>query len=190
MSRKGNLTTISTLDLEDELENLCGELDNPNVNKEEVEAQIKEFCDRLYPDPQATLLCPDGKLRTGGERFYFLFAKRWRSSGDYIDYVIERDRVFVRIAETSARKHRENLKDLNRKRWNKNSRDMQMAREFLRLKSTSDVSDTKLKWRIGRRHNLGRSASNDAINKGLQLLDGSCASTGKATKVASPKAAR
>jgi hypothetical protein len=176
MSRKGNLTSISILALEDELKKLCAELGDPELTKKKAKAtenRIKEICDALYSDlDSAVLISPDGKRVTAGEHFYHLFAKRTRSSQDFIDYVTERDHVWARVWGQSARKHRKNVQDLNRKRWNNNSRNMELAREFLRLQPTSDVSGTDLKARIGlRRYGLSRSASNDAINKGLRLLD-------------------
>jgi hypothetical protein len=171
MPRKSGLTTISILSFGDELMDLCHSLDNPTTEEEvvKVEARIKELCERLYPDSDSTLFGPGGKLVTANERFLALFAKRYRSSQDFIDYVTERDRILARAAEQSAHKHRENLQNLSSQRWNHDSRNMQMAREFRTRKKSSHLKDSRLKEMIGRKYHLKRSASIEAIDRGLEL---------------------
>jgi hypothetical protein len=49
-------------------------------------------------------------------------------------------------------------------------RDMDMAREFQRLRKESKVSDSRLKEQIGRKYSLRRRAAIYAINRGLQKI--------------------
>lgn len=51
-------------------------------------------------------------------------------------------------------------------------RDVEMAREFLSLRLTARASRTAIMERIGAKRDLGRSASIEAIKRGLQKLSG------------------
>jgi hypothetical protein len=51
-------------------------------------------------------------------------------------------------------------------------RDIQMAREFQKRRSSSSRSDSALKADIGRKHELKRSAAIEAVNRGLKKLCG------------------
>jgi hypothetical protein len=158
------LTAVSILKFEDELEDLCHKLSSGALTKSEeaiTEARIKEIGEQLCP----------GMLDPLGRDFRSLALRRLRSSGDLADYCALLNSLFMQAATEWARNQRKNLKNLISHRPNTNIRDMQMAREFLRLRPTSDVSGTDLKAAIGMRRKLGRTASIDAINRGLRLLD-------------------
>jgi hypothetical protein len=158
------LTTISILNFEDELEDLCRKLSSGALAKNEeaiTEARVKEICKQLQSD----------RFGPMGRDFLTLFMRRFRSTGDLADYCAIRNPLFMEAATELARKNKKNLKKINSQRWNNDTRDMQMAREFRRLRPTSHLSATALKAQIGSRRKLRRSASNDAINKGLRLLD-------------------
>jgi len=59
-----------------------------------------------------------------------------------------------------------------RKRGETISRDMRLAKEFQRKRLSSPLSDTALKQAIGKKDELGRSASVEAVNRGLKKLSG------------------
>ena len=102
-----------------------------------------------------------------------MLRNRFRSSGAFIDYAPERDRLLVRIEELSAEKQKQAPEEHRRRRAAfLSDRDSQMAQEFLNKKSNphSFRSDSALKEEIGKRHDLGRSASIEAINRGLKSL--------------------
>ena len=54
----------------------------------------------------------------------------------------------------------------------KAERDRDLAREYLRRQKESGLSATALKEKIGRGRGLGRSASIEAINRGVKILSG------------------
>jgi hypothetical protein len=134
-----------------------------------VKARIEAICN-LANFPER--LSFGGERLSFGEHFIGLLNKRWRSSGDSNDYVRERDRLLVRLGEVSAEKPKRALEEARRQRVaSKVNRNKQMAREFVeqrRLASKTSVS--ALKAKIGKRHNLGRSASIEAIDRGLKDL--------------------
>jgi hypothetical protein len=60
-----------------------------------------------------------------------------------------------------------------RKSGNNIARDVEMVKEFQKSRQTSPLSDTALKQKIGAKaYKLGRSASIEAINRGLKKLSG------------------
>jgi hypothetical protein len=159
------LTTVSILNLWGELDELYRQLGDPALTTKgeaTIEARVKEIGAQLFP---AGLPDPMGR------DFWTLFKRHRRSSGDCADYWRLQNALFVEIAEESAQGHRENLNKLSGGRWNRDGRDMQMAREFRRLKKTSDLKDSRLKAVIGHKHRLGRSASIEGVNRGEELLD-------------------
>ena len=128
-----------------------------------VEAQIKKICD----------LANSAEPGFGdfGERFILLLRKQWRSSQDWIDYGQERNRLLVRLGEVSAEEHKRASEEARRQRAGFISdRNWKMAQKFLNKKSNSYKSDSALKAEIGKLHSLGRSASIEAINRGLKAL--------------------
>jgi hypothetical protein len=170
----GRLTTISILKSEDELTSLCDKLNDPTLTKESeaaANARIDEICAQLYPVDSKVSFNVGGKIATAAERFRILFMRRWGSSGDWVEYFQERNRLFAQAAQEPAQKQNEHLKNLNSERWDHDSRNMQMAREFLKLRGASNRSDTKLKKDIGDKYGLKRSQSIEAIDRGIKLLD-------------------
>jgi hypothetical protein len=151
----------SFLRFEAELDNL-GRADHHTLEKAaateariiEVEVRIKAICDLAnYPD---------------SERFIRLLRNRWRSSAARGEYDIKRNHLLLQIRKAfpAAEEHRRQRSTSNR--------DREMAEEFLQKKnlpSNKYISDSALKADIGKRqHGLARSASIEAINRGLKSL--------------------
>jgi hypothetical protein len=162
MRKKGNnRPTINRfLALEAELmdSTLCDE------RRIKAEAEMKEICERI--DPKLFPSYPDY------ERFAH-FYMRWKSSGDFVDHSSVRSHLLHELVVKGAQKQNRDLTSARSRRWDENrirDRDLQMAREFERLKGTSRKSDTALKAEIGRRQSLGRTQSVEAINRGIKLL--------------------
>jgi hypothetical protein len=158
------LTHLSILNLWDELSELYLKLGDPQFTENDeatLEARVKEIGAQLFPDG----------LQDPMERdFWALFRRQNNSSEDYADFWRLQHGRFAQTAAEAARKHIEGLTKLNNQRWNNDSRDMQMAREFRQLKKTSKRRDSKLKEDIGKKRGLKRSASIEAVNRGEQLL--------------------
>jgi hypothetical protein len=78
----------------------------------------------------------------------------------------------MRLGKVSAEKQKRALEEARGKRVAfKVNRNKQMAREFVQQKrSNKYISDSALKARIGKREHLGRSASIEAIDRGLKDL--------------------
>jgi hypothetical protein len=168
----GRLTTISFLNFEEELTGLCKSLDDPALIKEReaaVYARIDEICAQLYPADSKVFM--GGKIVTAAERFRVLFMRQLGSSGDWVEYFQERNRLLAQVAQEPAQKQREHLKNLGNERWDHDDRNKHMAQEFRKRRETSNLSDTALKEDIGRKRGLKRSQSNEAINRGIKLLD-------------------
>jgi hypothetical protein len=134
-----------------------------------VQARIEAICD-LVDSPTAGFDFVRLRRRSSGERFVSLLRNRWHSSQSAIDYLQERNGLLARLGEVSADKHRRILKE------NKQvhadfivNRDRQMAQEFLR-KRHSSTSDSACCAEIGKRHNLVRSTSIEAVKRGLKAL--------------------
>ena len=125
---------------------------------EKAEAHIKDICNLANSAEPGF-----------GERFILLLRKQWRSSQDFIDYGRERDRLLVRLGEVSAEKHKRASEEARRQRAGSISdRNRRMAQEFLNKKRHSRKSDSALMTEIGERYDLGRSASIEAIKRGLK----------------------
>jgi hypothetical protein len=121
-----------------------------------VEAQIKEICDLVSPG--------------FGEHFILLFRNQRRSQADAIEYRDARNLILVWLDDFSAGKRRRVIKEVRQLGADFiSNRDRRMAQEFLR-KSGSSTSNSALKAKIGERYDLGRSASIEAINRGLKAL--------------------
>jgi type IV secretory pathway TraG/TraD family ATPase VirD4 len=119
----------------------------------------KDICERVLDDSDYA------------KRFVVLFKRRTHSSMDFIAYANERNAFLARFALRLAVQQKRNLEKNRRQRCQpKRDRDMQMAREFLRRRKTSHLSNSALKAEIGRANSLRRSASIDGINSGLKLL--------------------
>ena len=121
-----------------------------------VEAQIKEICDLVSPG--------------FGERFILLFRNQRRSRQDAIEYRDQRNLILVWLGEFAAAKRKRDIVEVRQlSAVSTANRDRRMAQEFLRKRGSS-TSDSALKAEIGERHDLGRSASIEAINRGLKDL--------------------
>jgi hypothetical protein len=162
------LTVSSFLRLEAELTELRRP-DHPLSAKAEeaVEARIRYICDQLFhhnPDPDF------GKRI--GERVVVLLRKRWRSSGDSLDYDLERNRLLTQFMEVSAQKQKHGSEE-HRQRVlkSKAERNEQMALEFLSKRENSHKSNSALMAKIGKQHGLQRSAAITAIKSGLKSLN-------------------
>ena len=138
----------------------------------EVEADIKVICKLAYPEgsDSGEHLYPIGEYPGFSEYFIRLLRRQFRSSGDFIDYGRERDRLFVRFSEIAADKHRRNLGETKRLHADYiANRDRQMAEEYLQKEGSSNLSRSALKAEIGKSHGLrSRSASIAAVNRGLK----------------------
>jgi hypothetical protein len=153
------------LNLWNELSELYHKFGDPQLTENDeatLEARVKEIGAQLFPDGLQDPLERD---------FWTLFMRQNHSSGDFADFWRLQHGHFAQTAAEAARKHIEGLTRLNNQRWNNDSRDMQMAREFRQLKKTFERSDSKLKEEIGKKRGLKRSASIEAVNRGEQLLD-------------------
>jgi hypothetical protein len=143
MARKdSSLTTISVVKLVNELEELRAQIGAPVCTKEkEVEARINKICAELFPDaPQ-------------GEYFRALFAKRYRSSGDWMEYDLAINGLLAQVAEVAARNQHERLKGYNNKKVGKNDfRDKQIAKELFQRRGSSYQKDSQLIEEIGEKH--------------------------------------
>jgi hypothetical protein len=169
----GRLTTISILNFEEELTGLYNSLDDPALTKESeaaAYARIDEICAQLYP-ADSKVFIREGKIVTAAEHFRVLFMRREGSSGDWVEYSQERNRLLAQVAQELAQKQREHLKNLGNERWDHDDRNKYMAQEFLKRRGTADLNDTALKEDIGRKRGLKRSQSIEAINRGIELLD-------------------
>jgi hypothetical protein len=127
-----------------------------------VEARIKAICNLVHPDEPRY-----------AERFIRLFSNRLRSSGDFVEYGQLSNHILSRLTEISEEKHRQASEDHRRRRAvEKSGRNKQMAEEFQSKKSNSHShkSDSALKAEIGKHFGLNRSASIEAINRGLKSL--------------------
>jgi hypothetical protein len=130
-----------------------------------VEARVKDICKQTIPDRD-----PFGEF---DERFIFRMRRRSKSSADFAEYVMYRDLLLNRLREISEEKHRRAAEKGRRQRAvEKSERNKQMAEEFLqKRKLPSNKSESALKAEIGRKHHgLGRSASIEAIKRGLKSL--------------------
>jgi len=157
----GKLTVLSVLDLQDELRDLYYKVTATSEDEAILEARVKEIGAQLFPE---------GIPHPLGRDFWTLFAWQGRSSGDAVDFHRLLNDLFARLAAEAGQKHREDLGKARSQR-DKNNRNMQMARQFRRLKATNpNDADTCLKEKIGRQHNLKRSAAIEAINTGMKLL--------------------
>jgi hypothetical protein len=128
-----------------------------------AEAHIKDICNlaNFAADPGFD------------ERFIHRLRKRFRSSGDALDYHMDRDRLLVRLGEISAEKQKQAPEEFRRQRAAlRSDRDEQMAEEYLRKRKSSNLSASDLKAEIGRspKYRLKRSASIAAVNRGLKSL--------------------
>jgi hypothetical protein len=152
--------------LEAKLAKLCSYKDQ-TAEVPKVEAQIAKV-------EEAICDLASSVERDFGKRFVGLHRRRWRSSGDSIDYFRERDRLLVLLGEESAKKQKRTLEEFKRQRATyRIIRNRQMAEEFRQKKSSPSSkykSDSALKAEVGKRRNLGRSASIEAINRGLKDL--------------------
>ena len=132
-----------------------------------VEARVKDICKQTIPDRD-----PFGEF---GERFIYRMRRRWRSAADFAEYGTYRDLLLNRLREISEEKHKQAAEKGRRQRAaEKSERDKRMAEEYLQKKalpSNKYKSDSALKAEIGSKHDdLGRSASIEAINRGLKSL--------------------
>jgi hypothetical protein len=150
--------------LEGKLAKLCSYKDQ-TAEAPKVEAQIAKV-------EEAICDLANSVERDFGKRFVGLHRRRWRSSGDSNDYFRERDRLLVLLGEESAKKQKRPLEEFKRQRaTSRIIRNRQMAEQFREKRSSSKhKSDSALKAEIGKRRNLGRSASIEAINRGLKDL--------------------
>jgi hypothetical protein len=132
----------------------------------EVEARLKDICKQTIPDR-------DPFFGEFGERFIYRMRRRWKSSADFAEYGMDRDLLLNRLRETSEEKHKQAAEKGRRQRAVEISeRNKQMAEEFLQKRKNlpSHISGSALKAEIGKHHGLGRSASIEAINRGLKSL--------------------
>jgi hypothetical protein len=130
-----------------------------------VEALVKDICKQTIPDRD-----PFGEF---GERFIYRMRRRFKSSADFAEYVVDRELLLNRLREISEEKHRHAAEKGRRQRAVEISeRNKQMAEEFLQKRKNlfSYVSDSALKADIGEQRGLGRSASIEAIDRGLKSL--------------------
>ena len=154
-----------------------------------LEAKFAELC-RLEPQTtEATTKAQTQKIARAeeaicdlansaepdfGARFIGLLQKRWRSSGDAIEYLHARDRLRVRFSEISAEKQKQALEEARRQHAALIAdRDRQWAKEYLQkrnLPSNKHISDSALMAGIGKRQRkpVGRSAAIAAIKRGLK----------------------
>jgi hypothetical protein len=125
-----------------------------------IEAQIKEIFDLMSPG--------------FGEHFIRLFRNQWRSREDAGAYREQRNYILVWLGEFAAAKRKRDIVEVRQvSAVFKANRNRQMAKEFIRKKNLSTgLSDTKLMAAIGKNQDkpLGRSASIEAINRGLRAL--------------------
>jgi hypothetical protein len=133
-----------------------------NSELADVVEGIKEIFQQVYPkDPK-------------DDRDYckeFITTMYLQSSGDFLDYSLTRNRLLADLAKNAAMKQKNNLENTNISRQQSNSkRDVQMAQEYQRKKSSSQLSVTALKANIGKKHDLKRTAAIEAINRGLEII--------------------
>jgi hypothetical protein len=161
-------TPQAFLDLETQFDQLCGKSDFDEEAAAEIASQISEICSRLPLTPMFQF----GESLTYSDWFIKKLYRRYRSSGDWLDYAAERSRILAHLAEAYAENNRQNLDKNTRQRHRKTSeRNVQMAREYLRRrKQNSHQSDSVLKELIGSKEGLKRSASITAIDDGLAQL--------------------
>jgi hypothetical protein len=108
-----------------------------------------------------------------GEGFIHRLRRRWRSSVDFVEYEQQRAHLLNRLREISEENHRRASEEhRHRRAVIISDRNRQMAEEFLNKKSNqhSHRSDSSLKAKIGKDFDLNRSASIEAINRGLKSL--------------------
>jgi hypothetical protein len=153
----------SFLGLETELANL-GRTGHRTVEEAAVaEARI------VTTEARIKAICKLANRPGFSERFIRLLRNRWRSSAAMVEYVQERNQLLLWIREAfpaaEERRRRRTASTANR--------DRQMAEEFQKRKnSPSRRKDSALKEDIGkdRRFKLKRSASIEAIDRGLKAL--------------------
>jgi len=136
-----------------------------------IEAHIKAICN-LTNFPERFSFGGE-RLISFGEHFIGLLRNQFRSSGAFIDYHRERDRLLMRLGEISAEKQKQAPEESRRQRAALRSvRDEQMAEEYLRKRKSSGLSASDLKAEIGRsfKYRLKRSASIAAVNRGSKSL--------------------
>lgn len=83
------------------------------------------------------------------------------------EFVLERLRTRFGVVGWKVSK-----RSIGRKPGSKESRNVRMAREFLRRSSNCGMSASALKADIGKKEKLGRTQSIEAINEGLTKLSG------------------
>jgi hypothetical protein len=118
-----------------------------------VEAQIKDICELVSPG--------------SGERFILLFRNQWRSQQDATEYLDQRNRILVWLGEFAAAKRKRDILDV---RQGSAVFTANRDRRMLLRKTGSSTSVSALKAKIGERYGLRRSASIEAINRGLRDL--------------------
>jgi hypothetical protein len=130
--------------------------------------QIAEICSQLPFGP----VFFGAESRPYAEWFCEKLRSRWRSSGDCLDYSIERTRLLTHLAEISTKKQRQILKERGRQRHEKAAdRNIKLAEEFRRkYKPGSPPSASALKANIGVKEHLTRSAAIAAVDDGLRRL--------------------
>jgi hypothetical protein len=118
-----------------------------------IEEQIKEVIELASPG--------------FGGRFIDLFRKQWSSSDDAREYIYRRNLILEWLNKYAAVKRKPYTeKARQHKADSKALRNRQRAKEFLRRKGSD--SDSALKAEIGRKYDLKRSASIEAIDRELE----------------------
>jgi hypothetical protein len=135
---------------------------------EVIMGQIKEFCSQLQLPPRPSIFF--GAERPYAEWFCDKLGWRWKSSADYAEYGNARNHLLTHLAEISARRQRDNLREKAQQRHKETAnRNIALAQEYLRRRNPNQ-SASALKESIGRKADLVRSTSIAAIDDGLRRL--------------------